>query len=251
MDRDRLKDIQTADLSDSQVNEDFVQWLKTKGPSYLLIIMIVIVGYMFFIKYQNSKTAHRAEAWIAYLEAVSSGLPASHEDVAQTYADIDSLGQLGLLSAADGYMRAILSGQTIGSNAEFGTTLLEEDRIFYLEKADGLYARVIANDTGSKSESIIVISALNGRAAIAESSGDVEQAIYYYELAMHRSSEFPALAAQAALRVASIDGLSEVVSLPTDAQVAARNTQAEERNPATVDPAIGALTDISVPEIED
>jgi hypothetical protein len=38
MDRDRLKEIQTADLSESNVNEDFVQWLKTKGPTYLLII---------------------------------------------------------------------------------------------------------------------------------------------------------------------------------------------------------------------
>ena len=47
MDSDRLKDIQTADLSETQVNEDFVHWLKTKGPSYLLIIMIVIVSYLF------------------------------------------------------------------------------------------------------------------------------------------------------------------------------------------------------------
>ena len=53
MDRERLKDIQTADLSESHVNEDFVHWLKTKGPSYLLIIMIVIVAYMFVVKYKQ------------------------------------------------------------------------------------------------------------------------------------------------------------------------------------------------------
>ena len=63
MDRDRLKDIQTADLSESNVNEDFVHWLKTKGPSYLLIVIIVIVSYLFFVIYQKGKMAHRAEAW--------------------------------------------------------------------------------------------------------------------------------------------------------------------------------------------
>ena len=91
MDRDRLKDIQTADISESNVNEDFVQWLKTKGPTYFLVFMLVIAGYLFFIRYQQGQSAHRTEAWIAYLEARVSGLPASHEDVAQTYADVDSI----------------------------------------------------------------------------------------------------------------------------------------------------------------
>ena len=62
MDRDRLKDIQTADLAESQVNEDFVHWLKTKGPSYLLVIMVVIVGYLFYIRYQSSQAQRQGEA---------------------------------------------------------------------------------------------------------------------------------------------------------------------------------------------
>ena len=56
MDRDRLKEIQTADLSESNVNEDFVRWLKTKGPSYLLVVMVVIVGYLFYIRYQSNQS---------------------------------------------------------------------------------------------------------------------------------------------------------------------------------------------------
>ena len=65
MDRDRLKDIQTADISESNVNEDFVQWMKKKGPSYLLVFMLVVVGYLFYIRYQQGQGAHRAEAWNA------------------------------------------------------------------------------------------------------------------------------------------------------------------------------------------
>ena len=52
MDQDRLKDIQTADISESNVNEDFVQWMNKKGPSYLLVFMLVVVGYLFYIRYQ-------------------------------------------------------------------------------------------------------------------------------------------------------------------------------------------------------
>ena len=33
MDRNRLKDIHQSDLTESRMNEDFVIWLKTKGPS--------------------------------------------------------------------------------------------------------------------------------------------------------------------------------------------------------------------------
>ena len=99
MDRDRLKDIQTADLSESKVNEDFVHWLKTKGPSYLFIILIVLFAFIFYNQYRAGKVRHRAEAWNAYLEAGQSGLPASLEDVAQTYSEIDSLQQLGVPQA--------------------------------------------------------------------------------------------------------------------------------------------------------
>jgi hypothetical protein len=243
MDRDRLKDIQTADLAEGQVNEEFVQWLKTKGPSYLLIIMLVIVAYMFLVKYQQGKVAHRAEAWIAYIEASGAGLPASHEDIAQTYSEIDGLQSLGLLSAADGYMRSILIGQTIGSNENITTLMSAEDRVFYLEKADGLYARVIAIDDNSPQATIFSVSALNGRAAVAESGGNIDSARGYYEAVITRSQiTYPALAVQAQSRIDSLDVLAEEVVLPTDAEVTARNNQVLERDPTPINTSIDALT---------
>ena len=244
MDRDRLKDIQTAELSEGQVNEEFVHWLKTKGPSYLLIIMIVIVAYMFLVKYQQGKEAHRAEAWVAYIEASGAGLPASHEDIAQTYSEIDGLHSLGLLSAADGYMRSIISGQTIGSNANITTLLSAEDRTFYLAKADALYAQVVAVDDNLPQTTIFAVSALNGRAAVAESSGNIDAARGYYEAVITRSQNtYPALATQAQSRMNSLDVLAEAVILPTDAEVTARNNQILQRDPAPINTSIDALTD--------
>ena len=249
MDRDRLKDIQTADLSDSQVNEDFVLWLKTKGPSYLLIVMIVIVGYLFFVRYQQGKSAHRAEAWIAYIEATATGLPASHEDIAQSYPDIDSIKELGLLTAGDAYLKALVLGQTVGSNADIATTLTEEDRVFYLEKADNLYSRVVANDDNSDGIALFVASGLNGQAAIAETRGDMDAAKKYYELAATRIEYlYPALATQALARANTIAKLAEDRTLPTDADVSARNNQVLSRDPTPVNSSIDILTDITKPE---
>jgi len=226
MDRKRLKDIQTADLSESNINEDFLHWMKTKGPSYVLIIMIVIAGYMFFVKYNQGKVAYRAEAWIAYIEA--------------------ALYKLGLLSAADGYMRSVIIGKTIGSNANITSVLSNEDRIFYLQKADSLYALTVEDDDHSEVMTLLIITGLNGRASVAESNGDIDAARSFYEAVIARSqSQYPALAQQAQRRIDTLDVLAEAIVLPTDAEVTARNNQVLQRDPAPINTSIDALTDLT------
>jgi hypothetical protein len=246
MDQDRLKDIQTADLSDSNVNEDFVHWLKTKGPSYLLIVMIVIVSYLFFVRYQQGETAHRAEAWIAYLEAQASGLPASHEDVAKSYADIDSIEALGLLSAGDAYLKSIVTGLAIGSNTDISSALAEEDRTFYLEKADNLYAMVVQLDDETPASALLTVSALNGRAAIAEATGDVDRAEGFYINVITRiEDQYPALAQQAQSRINTLVPLATETVLPTDAEVSARNAQLVPRETVPENTSIDGLSDLT------
>jgi len=246
MDRDRLKDIQTAELSESNVNEDFVLWLKTKGPTYLLIIMVVIAAYMFFIRYQQGEQAFRAEGWIEYIEASASGLPASHEDVAQSYAEVDSLQNLGLLSAADGYLLSVIANQTVGSNANITTVLTVEDRTFYLEKADSLYARIVESDDQTSQSTLFVIAGLNGRAAVAESNGEIDKARGFYELVISRASkQYPDLGAQAQSRMSTLDVLAEEISLPSDAEVTARNNQILQRDPAPINSTIDVVTDLT------
>ena len=38
---DRLKQVQTTDLTDSRLNHEFVAWLKTSGMNYLLMLLLV------------------------------------------------------------------------------------------------------------------------------------------------------------------------------------------------------------------
>ena len=242
MDRDRLKDIQTADLSESNVNEDFVHWLKTKGPTYLLVVMLVIVGYLFFIRYQSNQAQHQGEAWAAYAEARVSGLPASYEDIAISYSDVGALRELGLLNAADGYLKSVLLGQTIGSDANVTTALTAEERTFYLDKADSLYAEVVIDDDNSDTSTLFVVSGLSGRAAVAESTGDVDSARTYYEAVIARvGDQYPALVKQAQLRIDSFSTLASAISLPTEEEVAARNNQILSRDSKSVDSDINSL----------
>lgn len=246
MDRERLKDIQTAELSESNVNEDFVLWLKTKAPTYLLVFMVIIVGYLFLVRYQQGQSTYRAEAWLAYLEATASGLPASHEDVAQLYADVDAIQGLGLINAGDAYLQSVILDQTIGGDASFVTVLSQEDRTFYLDKADGLYQRVIELDDNTPSSVLLVISGLNGRAAVAETKGDFDGARGFYESVITRANtQYPSLATQAQKRIDSLSDIAVTIFLPTDAEVTARNNQILKRDSKPLDATIDSLTDLT------
>jgi hypothetical protein len=244
MDRDRLKDVHTADLAEARTNEEFVVWLKTKAPTYLLVVMVVIVGYLFLIRYRQGQTAHRAEAWVAYLEAGASGLPASLEDVAVTYSDVDAIHSLGLLSAGDGYMRAIAAGIPVGDDPTTATELSAEDRLFYLDKADALYAGTVSSDDGSMSMELLVYGGLSGRAAVAEARDDLEAAKAHYLAAADRVQEhYPALAAAATTRADQLSNSPPAATLPTDADVAARNQQVLRRDPRVLDETIDQVAD--------
>lgn len=252
MDRDRLKDIQTADLAESNVNEDFILWLKTKGPNYLLIAMVLIAGYLFLVRHQQNKATHHAEAWIAYLEASASGLPASHEDVATAYSDIDAIEGLGYISAADAYLKSIILNKTVGNAQNTIETILNnEDRIFYLNKAETLYQKAIDIDNQTAETTLLVISGLNGRAAIAETRGDVKEAQNFYEQVIARvGNQYPALANQAQLRINTLNSIEKPIVLPTETEVTSRSNEIITREAAPSDSIIDALTEIVEPKSE-
>ena len=79
MDRDRLKEVHQTDLTESRINEDFVDWLKTKGPTWLLMILIGVGGYLGIVRWRQYKQQHFVEAWVALSEC---RLPGAFEDVA-------------------------------------------------------------------------------------------------------------------------------------------------------------------------
>ncbi len=212
MDRERLQQVQQSDLGESRVNEDFVNWIKTSGPWYLLAVLVGIAVYMYLVNIQRAELRAREQAWFDLSEA---SMPASLEDVAMNHGDIDGIANLARLQAANTYLQAIQSNLAIGSTIDDGTPLSEEDREKGLQHAKSLYTQVVDTDDGSFGDTIMTVSALNGLAALSESTGDVDQAKKYYEQSAARSGEwYPFLAEQANQRAATADLYAQEITLP-------------------------------------
>ncbi|MCH2149088.1 MAG: tetratricopeptide repeat protein [Phycisphaerales bacterium] len=212
MDRERLKDVQKSELTDDRLNEDFVVWLKTKGPSWLLAILVAIVAYLFIVNWQQKELRAQNEAWISLQEAQ---LPASLEDVAIQYPDVDSVANQARVRAANIYMQSVYLGRPIGAAADSTDDLSEEDRLFNLERADALYAQVLAGMNETSGDTLMAATALNGQAAVAESRGQLDAARNLYEQAAARAeSMYPFIAARSRSRASTIDLYDELVELP-------------------------------------
>lgn len=212
MDRERLKKVQTSDLTEERLNEDFVLWLKTKGPTWLLVILVAIVAYLFMVNWRQREARYQNEAWIALLDA---RLPTSLEDVAIQYPDIDTVAQQARLRAANTYLQSIQLGRAIGSTAEAAVPLTDEDRLFNMDRAHLLYEEVLAADTGKPGEAILAVSALNGLAAVQECRGELDSARSYYEQAAARAGElYPFLAERSQARALTVGEYDRLVEIP-------------------------------------
>ena len=212
MDRERLKDVQTSDLKDDRLNEDFVIWLKTKGPTWLLLILVAVVAYLYIINWKQGQINYRNEAWIALSEAQ---LPTSLEDVAVQYPDVDSIPQQARLRAAGIYLQSSLLSRGIGSTDEAPLPLSDEDRTFNLNRAAALYEEVLRSDTGNQGGTVMAYTAMNGMAAVMESKGELQQASDWYQKAAERSRDtFPFLAQRAEGRALECDQYDQLVQIP-------------------------------------
>ena len=240
MDRDRLKEIHQTDLTEGKINEDFVDWLKTKGPTWLLLVLVALAAWLLIVRFKQQKQDHLNAGWSAFL---SAQLPGSLEDVAAEYADISGLAELANLRAADFYLQAVVTQMPLGAdpNASVVDPLTDEDRDDYLSRADRIYQAVIDADETSVGVTLHAVAAMNGKAAVAESRGDGEGAVQWYERAADRASvHFPRLAARARELAKTVARFSEPIYLPaeTDLPLVAAPTALER---ATIDVALRDL----------
>ena len=211
--RKRLAEVHQTDLAEGRVNEDFVTWLKTKGPTWLLIALAFIVAYLWMVRWQQQEGRARDEAWIDLMSTVQ---PASLEDVAMRHAGIDSVSDLARLTAADTLLRDVQRGNTIGNDGQEAVKLDESRRDMHLKQATRLYAAIAAEDDGTTGRALATVCALNGLAAISECRGDVDEAAKQYRLAAARAEGWlPPLAAQATARAETAGELREEILFAT------------------------------------
>ncbi|MHC5027413.1 MAG: hypothetical protein ACYTGR_11720 [Planctomycetota bacterium] len=218
-DRDRLKEVHATDLTESRVNEEFVDWLKTKGPTWLLFVLVAVTGYLGIIRFKQHGVAKENAAWFALNEAISTqSLPSSKEDVAAEHGSVRGITELALQSAGDQLLASVQRGQSINVTPGDTTTtpadLTDEERSKNLDRADSFFARIVDRDDSSLGMTLHTVKALNGRAAVAEAKGDKDAARTYYESAAARAEAYyPTLAAQARGRVDTLDAV-QPITLP-------------------------------------
>lgn len=250
----RLEEVRQSDLGESRVNEDFLDWLKTKGVNYLLIILIVLVGFIAWIRVKEGRAAKQDAAWVQYVSAVNTAGPEMLEQVAATpsIASVDGIGILARLEAAKRYLEAVRTGRQLraGLMADQETApepapLDDETREDYLSRADALFTDVVAMDDGSNAIAIHIWTALNGRGTAAEARGDAEAAAGFYTDAADRIEDwYPQLATRSRTFAETAADFSEPVTLPTAAQAraaAAATAPGARPTPVTVDPELESL----------
>ena len=227
----RLKEVHQSDLTEGRINQDFVEWLKTKGMSYLLVVLLVLCGYLVYVRWQSSREHYQAEAW---RELAGAALPISLEEVAHKYEGVGAIASLARMHAADSLLRAVQVGKTVGADAASRTDLTPEQRGEYLDRADRLYREMLASDDKSSGKTLMMVTALTGRAAVADSRGDATKAREFYDAAAERAGDaYPELAAQARKRAESAGTLAPATSMPSSDQLKAL----QPKNPPEATPA--------------
>jgi hypothetical protein len=225
-DKNRLRQIQQQDLSESRLNDDFVFWLKTKGMNWLLVVLVALCGYSLLNYYWQRKDAARDNAWAQYTAARTSNLPESFASVATDHKGTDSVALLAWLAAGDAHLSDLQVGVTapdVATNPD-GTInlpvpLTAETKKATQDAADGFYVKVLEAIGSSKTEIAkkpMAIAALFGRAAVSESRGQFDVAKgFLTEIETLAQDQFPAFAREAKSRSASIDALSKIAALPS------------------------------------
>ena len=232
-DRDRLKDVRQTDLTEGRINQDFVDWLKTKGTSWLLVAMVALFVYAAIVRWKHHRTSYQTEAWTALTDA---DLPNSLEDVAEKYSDVGAVPHLARLHAASQLLASVQTNKTLGATDQ--SALTPEAREDYLTRADQLYRKIVESDNKQDSMALLVSTALNGRAAVAESRGNYDEARGFYEEAAKRvESHYPRLAEHARKQAQTVEESNREIKLPTRLDIAAiQASTPPQTEPVTTEP---------------
>jgi len=219
MDRDRLKQVQQTDLTESRVNRDLIDWLRERGPTYLLVVLVVLVAIVGFHKLRESRATAHSEA---FFDLDGATEPESYKLVAEDHEGTASVAELARLYAGDHYFFAV---QSLRDPDNPDGTPTEEQLNEWRAQAREMWEQVLAATENDPARALLRIQALFGLAAIAEGGGapDFEKAKMYYERVVETArGSYPPLAAQAEARLATLEELRGLAELPNQADLPAK-----------------------------
>ncbi len=224
-DRKRLEaEVHQTDLKESQLNEDFIDSLKQYGPWVLVAVLGVVAVRLWMVRQDQDALVKRDTAWV---ELLTTTEPASLEDVAIAWPDVDGVSNLARLRAGELLLQSLSS-----------TDMIEVERTEAINQANAAFSQVLAADDGTRANTVVAVSAMNGMAALAEAQGDADGAREWYGKSEARATGWlEPLAAQARARAASADVASAPTERPTSAPLTLPDSGALPAPPTIVDPA--------------
>jgi hypothetical protein len=232
-DQNRQRQVQTQDLTESRLNDDFVFWLKRHGMNYLLVALLVACGFMGYNWWQRKQIEKATVAWDEFVQA---SLPESLEQVAKDHEVFPQVAVTALLRAADLRLQQIQTGEASPKVGDTPAVPLDgAGRKIAQEAADENYAKAADLATrateGDRSRAVpVVVPSLFGRAAIAESRGDFDAARGFLEDAAKVAGDrWPRLVEIANNRLAGLADLEKPIALPKQSELFVRT---EEPAPA-------------------
>lgn len=209
MDPNRLKQVQQTDLTESRLNQEFVYWLKEKGPTWLLVVLLGLVAWVGIDRYQQYKANKHSSAFFDLEKATGAD---ALESVAEDHDGVASVPQLARLRAGEIYLIEVNRRRDFEDlDAELDDAAIEER----LGKAEALYQTVLEGAAGEGGERLFRVQALFGLAAVAEARGEFDEAGEYYDQAAAAAGEaYQPIRDQARKRKESLATLDPALTLP-------------------------------------
>lgn len=178
-----------AGLTESRLNEDFIEFLRKYSTPMLLIVAVAAAGFFAFKKYEERRDTKRDLAFADYSSAIKGGEPSPDAlvAIADSYQGVGAISSQALIDAANAHFRAAIRGVKPGVElAEDGTLATAEDALTQEERdaefaaAKTIFDRVIAANP-DRDHAVFRLNAMWGLVAIAESKGDFTLARQLYE----------------------------------------------------------------------
>ncbi len=239
MDRDRLKQVHTTDITESRINEEFLEWLKTKFWTWVLFALVIVAAWMGLIRWRQARERNLNEAWAALSQA---SMPMAFEDVAAKYEDVPGLSQEARRLAAGLLLRAVQTGRSLEGDPANPVEITPELRQDYLARADRLYREILQTDDGSDGMVLQAACALSGHAVIAECRGDVDEARTLFNQAAARAeSIYPEMAARMRRRAEAVPTAVTEVTLPSQNDLPKILPREPDLTPATLEDSLRSI----------
>jgi hypothetical protein len=218
---DRQSQIRTqAGLTESRLNEDFIEFLRKYSTPALLVVAIAAAGFFAFKKYQE-REAQKLDSAFAELASLSRGevSPEAATAIADLHDGVESVSSLALLEAADVHLRTATRGVKLGTTVSSDGSLIapedaltSEELAAELAAAKNLYDRVVAANP-DRDRAAIRINAMFGLAAVAECKNDFAQARQIYQQ-IESQSNTAGYEANAQIAKARAESLTALEALP-------------------------------------